>query len=356
MCSALPLLTNSGLTRVQLQCQPYQVKLRRAWRSAQGSQSVRCGYLLRLETGEGIRGYGECAPLPEAGTETPAEAASALQAIVSDCGGGPVAAVIARLEALSGTPAVRCALETALLDIGARQQGMPLSRWLVRDAAERVAVNAACGCLDEGFAARLAEAMVKGYRVIKIKMGLFPLDEELQRLQRLQLPDGVNLRLDANQAWSFDQALQAIEACSPIPVESLEEPLQVPDLALLRVLQQQAPFPLALDESLTDRFVDTPVEELPVQRLVMKPTTMGGMCRVIKRARQAKRAGIDTVVTSTLETSVGLWAVVHVAAALDNQLAHGIGTMEWLENPDPALCPRRGVLDIDPLAAGLPLP
>ncbi|HHH44970.1 MAG TPA: o-succinylbenzoate synthase [Gammaproteobacteria bacterium] len=245
---------------------------------------------------------------------------------------------------MSGAPAVRCALETALLDIGAQQQGMPLSRWLARDAAGRVAVNAACGCLDEGFAVRLAEALAKGYRVLKIKMGLFPLDEELKYLQRLQLPGGVNLRLDANRAWSFDQAAQAIEACRSVPVESLEEPLQAPDLAVLRVLQQQAPFPLALDESLTDRFVDTPAEELPVQRLVMKPTTMGGIRRVVERAQQAKRAGIDTVVTSTLETSVGLRAVAHVAAALNNELAHGIGTAEWLENPDPALCPRRGVL------------
>ncbi|HHH44969.1 MAG TPA: o-succinylbenzoate synthase, partial [Gammaproteobacteria bacterium] len=80
---------------MQVQCQPYQVKLRRAWRSVQGRQTVRSGYLLRLEAGEGISGYGECAPLPEAGTETLAEAAAALQAIVSDCGGGPVAAVIA---------------------------------------------------------------------------------------------------------------------------------------------------------------------------------------------------------------------------------------------------------------------
>ena len=114
---------------------------------------------------------------------------------------------------------------------------------------------------------------------------------------------------------------------------------------------------MALDESLTDLFVDTPPDELPVRRLVLKPTTLGGIRRVMKRAQTAQRAGIDAVVTSTLETSVGLWAVAHVAAALNNHLAHGLGTVEWLDNPDPALCPAQGFIYTGLEAGpGLPVP
>lgn len=342
---------------VRAQCRSYSMKLRAVWQSAQGSHRVRRGFLLRLETRQGITGYGECAPLPEAGTETLAEAEAALKAALPDCTGRSVASVAACLDGLSKTPAARCALETALLDICAREQAMPLSRWLIRDAADRVAVNAACGCLNAGFDSRLHRALAQGYRVIKIKLGLYPLDEELKTLDKLCLPDGISLRLDANRAWTVNQAARAIEACGRLAVDSLEEPLRKPDLKTLHLLQQQAVFPLALDESLTDVFAGMPADELPVQRLVLKPATMGGIYTVIKQAQKAKRAGIDAVVTSTLETSVGLWAVVHTAAALDNHLAHGLGTAEWLENPDPALCPVQGFLNMNVKAGpGLPSP
>lgn len=342
---------------VRAHYQPYQVTFCTAWQSAQGRYRVRRGFLLRLETGQGIRGYGECAPLPAAGTETLAAAAVILQAVVPDCAGESVAAAAARLDGLSNTPAVRYALETALLDICAREQAMPLYRWLAPDSAGRVVVNGACGCLDAGFEGRLGQALSRGYRTVKIKLGVYPPDEELQRLERLHLPNGISLRLDANRAWSFNQAAHAIEVCSRLPVESLEEPLQAPELATLRLLQQRAPFPLALDESLTDRFADTPADELPVTRLVLKPTALGGVLPLLKRARCAQQAGMESVVTSTLETSTGLWAAVHAGAALGNHLAHGLGTAEWFKNPDPALYPVQGVLDIgQQTQAGLPAP
>ncbi len=348
---------DSGLRLIQAQYWPYRVAFRNAWQSAQGSHRIRRGFLLRLESGQGISGYGECAPLPQAGTETLVEAEAALKAMLPGCRGASITEVAARLDDFLGTPAARCALETALLDICAREKALPLFRWLRPDAVGHVAVNAACGCLDEDFGARLQRALAQGYRIIKIKLGCYPLEEEIHHLRQLQLPDGISLRLDANRAWSIDQAMRAIEVCGRLPVDSLEEPVHKPDLTTLHLLQQQATFPLALDESLTDVFAATPADELPVKRLVLKPTAMGGVLAVLGRARCAQRAGIESVVTSTLETSVGLWAAVHAAAALDSHLAHGLATAEWFENPDPALCPVQGMLDIDSQAAsGLPSP
>jgi len=353
----LSTVTDSGLVLAQVTYQPYREAFHSAWESAQSRHKERCGYLLKLETTEGICGYGECAPLAEAGTETLTEAATALQTVLTDSQGQAVAGMVERLDGLATTPAVRCAVETALLDICARLYAKPLYRWLAPGVSGCVAVNAACGGLDESFELRLRQALMQGYRVVKIKLGLYPLEEELARLKRLQLPDGIRLRLDANRAWSAAQAAQAIQACGALRVDSLEEPLQSPDLASLQALQQQALFPLALDESLVDMFADTPPEALPVKRLVMKPMTAGGILPVLERARRARQAGIDSVVTSTLETSVGLWAALHAAAALDNQLTHGLGTAAWLDKPDPALCPLRGMLQISQQAGpGLPPP
>lgn len=357
MRTELSAVVDSGLVLARVRYQPYRVAFHNAWQSAQSCHQERRGYLLKLETAQGISGNGECAPLAQAGTETLAEAEAALQAVLTASQDRPLAALAERLDGLATTPAVRCALETALLDIGARLKNKPLYRWLAPAASGCVAVNAACGGLDEGFELRLGQALMQGYRVVKIKLGLYPLEEELGHLKRLQLPEGIRLRLDANRAWSAAQAVQAIHACGALPVDSLEEPLQSPDLETLQALQQQAPFPLALDESLTDIFADMPPEALPVKRLVLKPMTAGGILPVLERARRARQAGIDSVVTSTLETSVGLWAALHAAAVLDNQLTHGLGTAAWLDKPDPALCPLRGMLQIGQQAGpGLPPP
>jgi len=338
---------DSDAILLQAEYQPYRLAFRRVWHSAHASHRQRCGFWIKLQTGQGLCAYGECAPFTEVGTETLAQAQSTLPALLAACKGRSIAEIAAQLHELSDTPALRCALETALLDICAQQQGLSVARWLSADALQQVAVNAACGALDEGFAARLQQALSQGYSVIKIKLGLYPLEEELSRLQQLQLPAGMRLRLDANQACSLAQAQQLIEVCNRLNIESLEEPLCKPDLAKLRLLQQQAQFPLALDESLQQNFATTPMAELPVKRQVLKCTAVGGPLPVLQRAQLARQAGIETVLTSTLETPVGLRAALQVSAALGSHLAQGLATADLFEHPPADLCPQQGMLNIN---------
>lgn len=311
---------------------PYALPLKRPWVSARGRISERCGYLVELHDSEGHTGYGDCAPLPEAGTETHAQAGTALHDALPRLVGQSLEAALQGLPpSPSPHPATRCALEQALLELQAHRQGLPLARSLNPEAVDSVLVNDSWGTAAQALDA-LPESACK---VVKIKVGVLPPYEELGQLQALcgRLPASMRLRLDANGAWEAKQAADFIRGLNGLPIESLEEPLARAEPDTLRTLQALAPFPLALDESLPAALSTTGLAALPVQRLVLKPMVLGGLHPALELARQAQQRGHECVVTTTIDSAVGVWGAVHLAAALGPvkpPLAHGLATSAWL--------------------------
>ncbi|WJW75970.1 o-succinylbenzoate synthase [Thiohalobacter sp. IOR34] len=325
---------------------PYRLPLKRPWSSAAGRFGERRGWLLELVDDEGRRGWGDCAPLPQAGTEDPRQAVAWLEQRLAGIEGQSAGTLLRSLPD-EAPPAARCALETALLDLEARAAGRPLSRRLEINAAASVAVNASLGALDADTADRLADAA--GFRVVKLKVGMAPPADDLKALERLanRLPPGVTLRLDANRAWNPEQARGFMEALDGLPIESLEEPLAEPSLEMLAELQATAPCPLALDESLGRFDHDRLLRELPVERLILKPMVLGGPLAALRLGRQALANGMECVVTTTVDSAIGAWAAVHLAAALNNGLAHGLATGDWLaEDVAPAPAIREGYIHL----------
>ncbi len=293
----------------------------------------RAGWLVRLETEAGLAGHGDCAPLPEAGSETAEAALACLErAAPLLCGSAPDEALGRFGEAAERAPAARCALETALLDLLAQQAGLPLARWLNPRAPLTFEANAMLGGLEGDVAGLAAAALAEGFSILKLKVGLAAPEIELERLRRLAagLPPGARLRLDANGAWNMEQAKRFIGGLAGLPVESLEEPLAHPEIALLRQLQALAPFPLAIDESLRNLGAEGVLAEAAARRLVLKPMALGGVRPSFALAKSAERAGIECVVTSAVDSAVGVLAAAHLAAALGNGLAHGVATSSWL--------------------------
>lgn len=324
---------------------PYALPLKAAWQSAAGELSVRSGWLIRLETDSGLIGYGECAPLPSHGSENPATAELALDQWVAALPGQWVETALADLAspATHATPAARAAVETALLDLLSQQAGIPLANYLCQQECSRtVAVNAMLGTAVGLTEAQLAEALIANYSVIKLKVGIAAPEDEIAALHRLaqRLPASTRLRLDANRAWTMESAQRYCAALSGLPIESIEEPLAQPEAKDLRTLQQQLPFPLALDESLHDLLATFPVSEVPARRLVLKLAPLGGLLPALVLAQRATAAGIECVVTTGIDSACGTLAAAHLAAASGSSLAHGLATSAWLTRdtgPVPAI-------------------
>jgi o-succinylbenzoate synthase len=311
---------------------PYRLPLRQPWVSAKETLPVRQGWWIIIEIEEGLSGFGDCAPLPSMGTENLAQAQQQLQSALDTLLNSEPFKALSLLDDWQPFPATRCAVETALIDLLARQSGVPLAKWLNRHACDSIKVNTMIGSLDADVEARAWQACEEGFKLLKIKLGVKPWEYELDRLQRLalRLPEHIMFRLDANGSWNKPEAYQIIAELKNLPVESLEEPLARPDARTLREMQASVPWPLALDESLVDWPLATLASHPPVKRLVLKPMLLGGLLPSLKLAQQSVRAGMESVVTSTVDSAVGVWASLHLAAAIANESTHGLNTGRWI--------------------------
>lgn len=311
---------------------PYDLPLRRDWRSARGGFQRRRGWLVCAET-DGAIGYGDCAPIPAAGTEDPESAESALLNACARTPGRSVGEILEMLDTgYAATPAARFALECALLDLLSQAEEVPLRRLLAHDASDAVQVNGILGALATLTAADLQQAAEAGFRVVKLKVGVEEPASEIARLTALVpgVPAGMRLRLDANGAWDFEDACRILDRLAGFPIESLEEPLRIPDPSRLRALQERAAFPLARDESLAGLTADEDPGGLGVRRIVIKPAVVGGLRSALDLSRRAGRAGIEVVVTGVVESAAGLWPTAQLAAATGSRLPHGLATTDWL--------------------------
>ncbi len=311
---------------------PYDLPLRRDWRSARGGFQRRRGWLVCAET-DGEIGFGDCAPIPAAGTEDPESAESAL---LNACACAPGRSAGEILEMLDHgyveTPAARCALECALLDLLSQAEGVPLRRLLAPDASDVVPVNGILGALATLTAADLQQAAEAGFRVVKLKVGVEEPASEIGRMLALApfLPADMRLRLDANGAWGHDEACRILDQLAGLPIESLEEPLRIPNPSRLRALQERVGFPLARDESLAGLATDVDLDGLGVRRIVIKPAVVGGLRSALDLSRRAATAGVEVVVTGVVESAAGLWPTAQLAAASGSRLPHGLATADWL--------------------------
>lgn len=371
----------------------YDLPLRGAWGSARGGFARRRGWLVWIGA-EGLIGYGDCAPLPAAGTESHETAGAALERLVARLPGQDVETLLATLDSddesdayidsrSSGshsrdedgprvrpsgwmptdrTPATRFALECALADLAGRRRGLSVRHWLTPAPVDRLAVNAMLGTLGTVRGEALTVSHAHGFRVFKLKVGVetpaCDLDALIALARHRCMEAGAGLRLDANGAWSFDQARWLIERLVQLrlPIESIEEPLAAPTPERLSELQALAPFSLALDESLATRFAAAhdsiqlamlDMARLGVRRLVLKPAALGGLRRALALARRAQAAGLEVVVTSLVESAAGLWPTAQLAGAIASPIPQGLATADWLAaDLGPAPRPHAGWLEL----------
>jgi len=313
----------------------YAVPLSKPWPSAEGDVDRRIGSILFLED-EGLIGRGETAPWPGFGVETHSSSLAALRLAARKLVGLPAEgyldgiAGLDRMAQLASTPCARHAVDLALHDLAAQRAGRSIARLLGGPAAlASVPVNAAIprGAPD-AMAREAREVAASGIGTIKLKLGGAPLAEEIDRVRAVREAVGtaVNIRIDANQAWSEREAIEALQALGPYAIEYCEQPVAATAIESMARVRAESPIPIAADESVRDvasarAILDSGAAEL----LVVKPMVLGGLHAARRVAELARERGAGVVVTSFLESEIGRAGALHVAASLGPTThAHGL--------------------------------
>jgi o-succinylbenzoate synthase len=334
----------------------YRVPFRRPYQAAHGQLTHREGLLLWVELDDGTAGLGEVAPLAGFGGGRLGDCLLVLRAWAGRfVGQAPHEArfQLARLaEHNTHVAALSCGLDTALLDAEARTGGVAVAEALGGARRRYVPLNATiAAAATEAAVVAARAAVLEGFRCVKLKVGLEGSAEaELTRIARVReaVGPGVELRLDANGAWSVGRAIELLRLARELGVALAEQPVPADDLDGLARVRRGVDVPIGADEAITSLAAAQAVlaaEAADV--LVVKPTIAGGLRPAGRIVEAAVARGVGVVVTSTLESGVGLAAALQLAATLpDPPLACGLATGPLLASDllDTPLLPRGGVL------------
>ncbi len=268
---------------------------------------TRDGLFIRLQEGE-REGWGEISPLPGFSDETLEEAQMALLAWARAWRDGAE-------PPLPMQSSVAFGISCAQAELGGE----------LPQAADYRAAPLCTGDPDELFAKLAA---MPGEKVAKVKVGLWEAvrDGMVVNLLLEAIPD-LQLRLDANRAWTPIKAQQFAKYVNPAyrqRIAFLEEPCKSRDDS--REFSQQTGIAIAWDESLREadfRFVAEP----GVRAVVIKPTLTGSLQKVQQQVAAAHALGLSAVISSSIESSLGLTQLARIAAWLTPQTIPGLDTL-----------------------------
>ena len=286
--------------------------------------------MLRLATDAGVVGLGEAAPHPAAAPDAARELDEALSRLAPRLRGADVGCLDELAPELP--PALACALDVAACDALAKAEGISVARLLSDQTNTSVLVNATIGAESEAEAVSAATAAREaGFTCVKLKVGMAGAIEEEQRrvaaVRRALGPD-IRLRIDANGAWEVEQAVTTIQALEEYGLELVEQPVRAGELESMARVRQAVRTPIAADEDVTSLDAACRVLEAEAaQVLVIKPMVVGGLRPARRIIETALAAGVDIVVTTTIDAGVGTAAALHLAATLPpDSLACGLAT------------------------------
>ena len=297
--------------------------------TSRGVYTTRQIWLIRLMDGERY-GVGECAPLPDLSCDALPDYRERLEAFCKDlCQTGRI-----DTEAMRDYPSMCFGLETALLSLrnGERLFDTAFSRGEVG-----IPINGLVWMGNyEEMLQRMEEKLEKGFRCVKLKIGAIDFDQELDLVKRIRERFSfheVELRLDANGAFPFDEALYKLELLSQYAIHSIEQPIRAGQWAYMAELCRESPLPIALDEELigvNDPEMKTHMLSIIKPRyIILKPSLHGGMQGCREWIAAAKAQGIGSWITSALESNIGLNAIAQFASEVygdDIRMPQGLGT------------------------------
>ena len=302
--------------------------------TSRGVYTTRKSYYLTItdDNRSSIKGVGECATLPDLSCDAVPEYFKILNDVcrmVEQTGNIPY-------DILRPYPSILFGLETAFAQLDANGStclyDTPFGR-----GEEGITINGLVwmGTFEEMYS-RLETKLKAGFHCVKLKIGAINFDKELDLIKHIREAfdkNTIELRVDANGGFSPDNAMERLEALAKYDIHSIEQPIKQHQWGEMARLCKETPLPIALDEELIGVNVKSMkeylLETIRPQYIILKPSLHGGMYGCTEWIQMAKERGINSWITSALESNVGLNAIAHYCAKTYGpsvSMPQGLGT------------------------------
>ncbi len=282
-----------------------------------------------------IKGLGECSVLPGLSPDD----RFGLEDKLTWCCQNIDSIVCSFHELFKEWPAIRFAVEMALIDLqnGGKQMLFPSD---FTRGISPVPINGLIwmGQIDE-MSRRIEEKLAEGFHCLKLKIGASNFNDEYELLKtlrnRFSLKE-LELRVDANGAFSVLQAPEILDKLACLDIHSIEQPIKAGQWDAMAHLCESAPLAIALDEELIglhDESIRKEMMELiKPQYIILKPSLNGGFLSSQNWIDLARKVNSGWWVTSALESNIGLNAIAQWTAILNNEQPQGLGTGQVFSN------------------------
>lgn len=288
-------------------------------------------WLLKLWSDDpAVAGTGECSVIPGLSpdfTDIPSYERE-LAAIASD----PLR-YLQHPELLADKPSLLFGLETAFIDWqnGGKQQ---LFDSAFSRGERAIPINGLVWMGNPVFMhEQIERKLADGFSCIKMKVGAIDFEREIALLEgiRKRYPEEqITLRVDANGAFSVEEADEKLQRLADLGIHSIEQPIRAGQHAAMKALCERTPLPIALDEELIPIYTTAEREALlsfiQPQYIILKPSLHGGLSGTKEWITLAGKAGIPWWITSALESNIGLNAIAQFTGLFDPVIPQGLGT------------------------------
>lgn len=325
---------------------PVALPFRERYLTASGELAARAMVVVRVHADSGEVGLGEAVPLSLRGGPTLGTVVAELEGSCAIALGGADASpaltsipaeircwiwgLLERCRGQGAGPQAIAAIDIALHDLAGRVCGLPMWRLLGAPGGREVICNATLDAREPDSAGTLAgrQAAV-GFRTFKVKAGT---GADLERIAavRAAIPREAHIRIDANGAWSVDQATSILTQLLPCGIELAEQPSM--GLEAMRDVRARTPIPLVADESVTSvADAHAAYAGRACDATTIKLAKVGGPLEALRIA-----ATLPSYLSSALDGPIGIAAAAHTVQALPEggfaaDLAHGLATLEMFE-------------------------
>lgn len=291
----------------------FDLPLKHTFTIAHQSRDVQDTLIVRLE-GDGCYGLGESTTNPFYGMTIDNMTACLEQirpVVESGTWKSPEELWELGREVFRENPFAQCALDMAAWDWFAKRKGQKLYEYLNLDPRDIPTTNFTIG-IDrvEKMVSKMKEVH---WPIYKIKLGT---EDDLAIVRELRKHTDAVFRIDANCAWTAEQAIRNSEELAKLGVEFMEQPLGKDDLEGMKEVYKHSKLPVMADESC---IVESDVKKCQglFHAINVKLVKAGGITPGLRMIKEAKSLGMKTMVGCMTESSVGITAIAHIAPLLD---------------------------------------
>lgn len=243
-------------------------------------------------------------------------------------------------EFLSDWPSIRAGIEQCALSIDSKGSAFKLFENDFTAGHKGIWTNGLIWMGEQDFMRKQVDDKLRQkFRCIKIKIGALELEEEIELIRYIRESDGgdrIEIRLDANGAFSPRKATKVLDQLADYKIHSVEQPIKAGNHAAMAELVKNSPIPIALDEELigvNDREAkQTLLETIKPQYIILKPSLVGGFAASEEWIDLGRDVGAKWWVTSALESNVGLNAIAQWVAQKKLSMPQGLGTGSLFTN------------------------